>query len=136
MTKLKDRKKNLETILKSIAQAAGKVAHTTNIDRDKAVKHTPRNVRMREEAVAGCTKVIKRKVLKKKQARKARADHLVKCSMMPGRRKMKSKPFSDLYVNGQFTEDREEWLKELQRHCEEVYTDQDETREVQEKIES
>ena len=49
---------------------------------------------------------------------------------------MKSKPFSDLYVNGQFTEDREEWLKELQRHCEEVYTDQDETREVQEKIES
>ena len=30
-------------------------------------------------------------------------------------------------------EDREEWQKELQRHCEEVYTDHDETREVQEK---
>ena len=29
------------------------------------------------------------------------------------------------------TEDREEWRRELQRHCEEVYTDQEETREVQ-----
>ena len=31
-----------------------------------------------------------------------------------------------------FTEDREEWQKELQRHCEEMYTDQEETKEVQE----
>ena len=44
------------------------------------------NVRMREEAAARCKKVIKRRVLKK-QARKARADHLVKCSLMPRRRK-------------------------------------------------
>ena len=35
----------------------------------------------------------------------------------------KSKPLTELYVKGHFTEDREEWQKELQRHCEEVYTD-------------
>ena len=35
-------------------------------------------------------------------------------------------------MNGNFTEDREEWQIELQRHCEEVYTDQEETRQVQE----
>ena len=31
-------------------------------------------------------------------------------------------------------EDEEEWQKERQRHCEEVYTDHDETRKVQGKI--
>ena len=35
-------------------------------------------------------------------------------------------------MRGNFTEDREEWQQELQRHCEEVYTDLEETREVQE----
>ena len=34
-------------------------------------------------------------------------------------------------MNGNFT-DTEEWQRGLQRHCEEVYTDQEETREVQE----
>ena len=34
-------------------------------------------------------------------------------------------------MKGNFTEDREEWQKELQTQCEEVYTDQVETREVQ-----
>ena len=38
-----------------------------------------------------------------------------------------------LYVDGHFSEDREEWQKKLQRHCEEVYTDQEETKAVQEK---
>ena len=76
--------------------------------------------------------MINRRVLKK-QATKVRAVHLDKCSMMPGRRKMKRKSMSELYVNGNSTEDTEEWQKELQRHCEEVYTDHDETREVQEK---
>ena len=30
---------------------------------------------------------------------------------------------TELYVKGNFTENREEWQKELQLHCEEVYTD-------------
>ena len=42
------------------------------------------------------------------------------------------KPLSDLYVNGRFMEEREEWQKELQRDCDEVKTDHDETKEVQE----
>ena len=37
-----------------------------------------------------------------------------------------------MYVNGNFAEGMEEWQRELQRHCEEVYTNWEETREVQE----
>ena len=92
---------------------------------------TPENVRLREEAAARCTRKIKRRILRK-QARKARAEHQVKGSLEPGKRKTKSKPLTELDVKGQFTEDREEWQKKLQRHCEEVYTAQEETKETQE----
>ena len=34
-------------------------------------------------------------------------------------RKVRRKPMSELYVNGNFTEDREEWQRELQRHDQE-----------------
>ena len=47
---------------------------------------TPEDVRLREKAAARCTAKIKRKVLKK-QARKARAEHLVKCSLELVKRK-------------------------------------------------
>ena len=43
-------------------------------------------VRTREQAAARCTEAIKRRVLKK-QARKARAGHLVRCSMALGEKK-------------------------------------------------
>ena len=46
---------------------------------------------------------------------------------------MKRKPLSELYVDGMITEDRDEWREELQRHCEEVFADHEETRRVQEK---
>ena len=48
---------------------------------------------------------------------------------------MKRKPLTELYVKGHFTEDRAEWQEELQRHCDAVYTDVEETNEVQEKNE-
>ena len=48
--------------------------------------------------------------------------------MLPGTRKEEE----ELYVKEPFTEDRDEWQKELQRHCEEVYIDQEETKEAQE----
>ena len=83
-------------------------------------------LRLREEAAARCTAKIKRRVLKK-QARKARAEHQVKCCLVPGKKKAKRKPLTKLYVKGHFTEDREEWQKELQRRCDEVYIDQEET---------
>ena len=63
-------------IQKNIEEAAKKAAHTEKTDRDKEVRRTPEEVRMREEAAARCTKIIKRR----KQERKARADHLVKCA--------------------------------------------------------
>ena len=47
--------------------------------------------------------------------------------MLPGTRKKE-----ELYVKEPFTEDRDEWQTELQRHCEEVYIDQEETKEAQE----
>ena len=97
--------------------------HCSKTER-KVKQQTLENVRIREEAAARCTEVIKRRGLKK-QARKARAEHLVWCSLAPGKRKESHQ--SKLYANGSFTEDREEWQRELQRHCEEVYTDQEET---------
>ena len=54
---------------------------------------------------------------------KQRAEHLVKCCLEPEKKKTKRKPLTDLHVKGHFTEDSEEWQQELQRHCEEVYTD-------------
>ena len=110
--------------------------HHTKAERENIIQSTPENVRFREEAAARCTKKIWRRVLKK-QARKARAEHLVRGCLEPGKKKVRRKPLTELYVKGSFTEDREEWQKELQRHCEEVHTDQEETREVQEnRIES
>ena len=53
--------------------------------------------------------------------------------MAPGERQVRRKRVSELFVNGQFTEDREEWQRELQRQCEDLHTDQEETRELQEK---
>ena len=51
-------------------------------------------------------------------------------SMMPGTKRIKGKALTGLYVNGNFTEEREEWNQELQQHCEGVYTDPDETKQV------
>ena len=50
--------------------------------------------------------------------RKARAEHLVKSCLQPGK-KTKRKPLTELYVKGQFTKDRR-MAKKLQRDCEEV----------------
>ena len=89
-----------------IEVAAGEVANCTETERENITRQTTENVRIREEAAAKCTKVIKKRVLKK-QARKARAEHLVKCCLAPGRRHVRRKPLSKLYVNWNFTEDSE-----------------------------
>ena len=70
----------------------------------------------------------------KKQARKARAEQLVKCCLGSGKKKTKRKPLTELFVRRHFTKDREEWQQELQPHCEEVYTDKEETNEIQAEI--
>ena len=105
--------------------------HQTKAQRDKEIMSTPENVRLREEAAARCTAKMKRRTLRK-QARKARGEHLVKCILGLGEKKCKNKPLTELFFKGHFTEDRKEWQKELQRHCEELYTDLEETKEEQE----
>ena len=60
--------------------------------------------RLREEAAARCTAKIMRRVLRR-QARKARAEHLVRCSLVPGKSKAKRKTLTELYVREHFTED-------------------------------
>ena len=77
------------------------MAYSTKKDRDKAAKETPENVRMREGAAARCTKVIKRRSLNK-QASESQ-------TRSPGKMQFdaREKPLTELYVNGDFTEDRE-----------------------------
>ena len=54
----------------------------------------------------------------KKQARKVRTLHLVKCSLTLVKKKASRKSLTKLCDEGRFIEDREDWQKELQRHCE------------------
>ena len=102
-----DKEENLSTVQKIIENALKKIQHRTNAQKEKEMMRTPQNVRLREEAVARCTAKIKRIVLRR-QARKARAEHLVRCSLEPGKKKTKRKPLTELYVKGHFTEDRAE----------------------------
>ena len=53
------------------------------MQKEENVVNAPENVGLREEAGAGCTSEIKRRV-PKKQARKARAEHQMKCCLEPG----------------------------------------------------
>ena len=69
--------------------------------KEKHILSTPEGVKLREEAAARCTKKINRKVLKK-QARKALADHLVKCCLEPGKKKAKRKQLAELYIERKF----------------------------------
>ena len=52
---------------------------------------------------------------------------------MLGKRKDKRKPLKELYIEDTFTENRNEWNKELEKHSNEVYVDAEETTEVQKK---
>ena len=127
-----NKEENLSTVQKNIENAARKIRHRTKAQREKEIMNTPETVRLREEAAARCTAKIQQRTLRK-QARKARAEHLAKCSLEPGKKKAKRKPLTELYVKGHFTEDRAEWQEKLHRHCDAVYTDVEETNEVQEK---
>ena len=115
---------NLTTIQKQLNSPHVKCRIAPKL-RDNISKRTPDDVRTREDAAARCTKVIKRRVLKK-QPTKARAEDLVRCCLALGKKKAPKKPLTEFYVDGHFTE--EICKNKLQRHCEEVYTDQEETK--------
>ena len=108
------------------------MAHCTKAEREKHLQRTLDDVRTREEAVARCTEGYQQKSAqkKKKQARKARAQRLVKCCLAFGKKKASRKLLTEFYVDGHFTEDREEWQKEARRHCEDIYTDHGERQET------
>ena len=118
-------REGLETIQRPIEEAAKKVAHTTKSYRLKENKKTPTDITVREGAAARSARPIESKVLMK-QAWKARAEHAVNCSLMPGKSIPKRKPLTELYVNGGVTEDTGAWEKELHGHCAEVYADPEE----------
>ena len=67
----------LSTAQENIENAAKKIRHRTKAQKEKEIMSTPVSVRLREEAAARCTAKIKRRVLRR-QARKARAEHLVR----------------------------------------------------------
>ena len=104
---------DLSAVQEQIEQATRKIAHFTKGEREKIMRQTPEDVKIREEAAARCKRVMERRVLSK-QARRARA-HLVKCSMESGRKKNRRKALLELFVDGTFTDNREEWQKELKR---------------------
>ena len=95
-------------------------------------KKTRTEVTVRERA-ARSSRPIESKVLKQ-QARKAMAEHAVKCSLMPSKGIPKERPLAEHYVNGSFTEHRGAWEKDLQRHSVEVHADPEDTHEEQEQI--
>ena len=86
-----DKEEDLSTAQERSENAAKKIQHRTKAQKEKELVRTPENVRLRKEAAARCTAKIKRIVLRR-QARKARAEHLVRCSLEPGKQKAKIKP--------------------------------------------
>ena len=80
-------------VKKNIENAANKIQHRTNAQKEKGMMRTPKNVWPREEAAARCTAKIRRRVLRR-QARKARVEHLIRCNFGAGEKKAKRKPLT------------------------------------------
>ena len=55
---------DLFIVQKNIENAAKKIRHRTNAQKEKGIMSTPENGRLREEAAARCTRKIKRRVLR------------------------------------------------------------------------
>ena len=72
-------------------------AHHKVRKRQRSDANTRKKVRTREEAAARRTQASKRRVLRK-QARKARADHAVNCSMMSGNKNGEKKPLDGVVM--------------------------------------
>ena len=84
------------------------MTHHTKSESENIIQSTLENVKLREEAVAKCTNKIKRRVLRN-HVRNTRTYHLMKYCLEPRKKKKaKRKPLTELYVNGNITEDREE----------------------------
>ena len=102
------------------------MVHLIEGEREKIIKQIPEDVKNREAACCEMQKSDGERQVLKKQARRARTNHLVKSSMEPGERKTRRKPVLELFVDGAYTENTEDWQKEPQKHCESVYVDPEE----------
>ena len=81
-----------------------------NLTDKKEVGNTPKEDAVREAAAVRSSRPTDRKVVME-QARKAKAEHAVKCGLMHGKRISKRRPVTELCVNGSSTEDRGAWEK-------------------------
>ena len=108
-----------KTVWRQFKNTSRTVAHTTKLERDRGLRRVPTKIEAQERAATRSLRPVERRVLRR-QARKARAAHLVKSSLAPGWRRVLRKPLKELYIDGEFSENREDWRKELERHCGEV----------------
>ena len=97
--------------IKQIEDAARKVVHLIEGEREKIIKQIPEDVKNREAACCEMQKSDGERQVLKKQARRARAHHLVKSSMEPAERKTRRKPVLELFVNGAYMGNTEDWQK-------------------------
>ena len=90
---------------KNVENAANKIQHRTDAQKEKGMMRTPKNVWPREEAAARCTAKNRRRVLRR-HARKARVEHLMRCNFGAGEKKAKATDL--IHVKVHFTRDRAE----------------------------
>ena len=78
--------KSLPTIQENIESAAEEIAHNhPKKDRNSHKRRLPPKVKMGEAAAARSSRSTEKKVFRR-QARKARAEHLVSCTLTLGRK--------------------------------------------------
>ena len=93
------KKSSLEKSQKEIEDAAKEIAHKTKLERDQDARRVPTKIVALEEAAAGSSRSVERRVLRK-QARRARAEYLVKCSSL---RKFARQLLKEPYIDGFFS---------------------------------
>ena len=99
MKENEDIEDTLENIQRTIENAAGKVAHHTNAERDKNIDEYTR------EKLQQGVQQRSRGEYSRNKVRKAKEEHHVRCCFELGKKKTNRKP--------SVTEDREEWQKKL-----------------------
>ena len=109
------------------------MAHTTKVERDKGARRVQAKIVAQEGAAARSLRPVERRVLRTR-ARKGRAERLVKCSLRRAKEKVTRKPLKELHIKGEFSENSEDWKKELGRHGGEVCVDPEETIEEQKQM--
>ena len=101
--------KSLATIQENVKSFAKEVAHTTQKDRGSYKKKVPLKVNVEEAAASQMLASNGKKCSGVRK--KARAEHLDRCSLIPGRKKTKSKPLKELLIDGSFSENTEDWKR-------------------------